>query len=77
VCGLSVNTDVAETKKRLAKLRKKIAGYRFSVVAAIEVTPDAGVIKATPSNRAGKSHHTWWVPVGIRPWADLKIKIVP
>jgi hypothetical protein len=75
-CGLSVNRELADAKKLLARMRKKVPGYRNNFVASGELVPRAGKIKPTPSRLAGRSHCTWWVPAGFRPWVDLDFKLV-
>ncbi len=71
-CGLSVTREVAE----LQRMRRKVPGFRGKLVASGELMPRVGKMKPTPSGGL-RSHCTWWVPLGIRPWSDVTFKMVP
>ncbi len=63
-CGISVFTsleDIKRAKRKIPRLRKK-------KIAQANLTPDLGLIIATPSQNTGQSHHTWWIPLNTQPW---------
>jgi hypothetical protein len=60
-CGLSVFTDLKDADR----LRKIFKTYRKKHLAAASLATPTGKIKSTPTS-AIKSHHTWWVPIGVQ-----------
>ncbi len=68
-CGLSVFTNIEHAKR----VRRRTKRLRSCVIGVGTLTPEMGVIKPTPSQRSGKSHCTWWVPTGLRPWTVFQI----
>ena len=68
-CGVSVYTDMQDVK-RLKNRYKRRFGRRK--IAEGELNPTHGVIQHTPSKE--KSHHSWWVPIGVKPWVVFNIR---
>lgn len=63
-CSLSVFTnreDVINLQKRIPRWRKPVA------IGRLEET--SGKVKHTPSPGTNNSHHSWWVPKDVKPWA--------
>jgi hypothetical protein len=61
--GLSVFTDAEG-----AKLAKNVSrGLRNKKLAVGNLSVNSGMIKNTPSQRTGDTHHTWWVDSNINP----------
>ena len=67
-CGVSVYTDLRDIR-RLKKRSKKLKNRH---IAEGKLNPTLGRIQHTPSRRR-KSHHTWWVPIGIKSWSVFKV----
>ena len=70
-CSLSVltnNEDVLRLQKRVPRWRLPVA------VGILDVT--AGKIKYTPSKPMGNSHHSWWIPIDIKP-CEFFNQIIP
>ncbi len=67
-CGVSVCKD----KQDIERLQSSSGKMRKRHIAEGELNPTLGVIKHTPS-RKYKSHHTWWVPIGIKPWVVFHV----
>ena len=68
-CGLSVQKDLRDSERlaRLDQIKKRAPKFKNRQIAEGKLNPTLGMIKHTPSNHY-KSHHTWWVPVGAKPW---------
>lgn len=62
-CGVSVVKDLQD----LARLKNSSGKMRKRLIAEGKLKPTLGMIKHTPS-RNYKSHHTWWIPTGKKPW---------
>lgn len=67
-CGVSVCKD----RQDIARLQKSSGKMRKRQIAEGELNPTLGVIKYTPS-RKYKSHHTWWIPIRIKPWLVFNV----
>lgn len=59
--GLSVFRDPRD----LERLRTRVRAYDTSLVASASLANVHGLLSPTPT-RGGSSHHTWWVPLGVR-----------
>lgn len=68
-CGISVYTDLEgiELAKNVSR------GLRKKKTAKGILTPDLGLIKKTPSNRTGNSHHTFWYHINAEPWKIFQV----
>jgi hypothetical protein len=62
-CGLSVFLSIEDA----LGMQKRIPGFRKKRLAVGALTPDDGVVKATPSQNE-PSHHTWWMPIEAKPF---------
>ena len=69
-CGLSVYTDIQDIKRVKERYKKKFEKYK---IAEGKLNPTLGVIQHTPS-AIGKSYHSWWVPVGTKPWFVFDVR---
>ena len=67
-CGVSVHTDLQDVKRLKNRYKRKFGRCK---IAEVELNPTHGVIQHTPSKE--KSHHTWWVPVGVEPWVVFNV----
>ena len=70
-CGLSIQTDIRDSEQ-LQKMMKMVPRFKNSQIAEGELNPTLGLIQHTPSSKY-KSHHSWWVPIGAKPWVVFKI----
>ena len=70
-CGLSVQTDIRGIKQ-LKKATKWVPRFKNSQIAEGELNPMLGLIQHTPSPEY-KSHYSWWIPIGAKPWVVFKI----
>ena len=70
-CGLSVQTDIRDSEQ-LQKTMKMVPRFKNSQIAKGELNPTLGLIQHTPSSKY-KSHHSWWVPIGAKPWVVFKV----
>jgi hypothetical protein len=67
--GLSVFTDAEG-----AKLAQNVSrGLRHKKLAVGQLCEHSGIIKNTPSQTTGNTHHTWWVNSNINPCTLFKI----
>ncbi len=67
-CGVSVCRNLQD----IMKLQKSSGKMRKRQIAEGELNPTLGVIQHTPS-RTYKTHHTWWVPTGEKPWIVFNV----
>jgi hypothetical protein len=67
--GLSVFTDAegAELARNVSR------GLRHKKLAVGQLCNNSGIIKNTPSQRTGDTHHTWWINSNINPCALFNI----
>ncbi|RKU24562.1 hypothetical protein C6497_17215 [Candidatus Poribacteria bacterium] len=66
--GVSVYTDPEDIKQ----LKERSKKFKNRHIAKGELNSTLGVIQNTPSRQL-KSHHTWWLPIGMEPWLVFKI----
>ena len=64
-CGTSVYTD----RQDIERLKKRIPQFNDRKTAKGELNSKLGVIQRT----GRRSHHTWWIPIGIKPWDLFKV----
>ena len=67
-CGVSV----CKNKQDIERLQNSSGKMRKRQIAEGELNPTLGAIKHTPS-RKYKSHHTWWVPIEVKPWLVFNV----
>ena len=65
--GLSVYTDLQD----IERLKKRVKQLRNRKTAEGELNPTLGFILWTRA--AEISHHTWWIPIGAKPWLIFKV----
>ena len=71
-CSLSVFTK----KEEVISLQRKVPRWR-KPAAVGAISPDSGVVKHTPSPGTDNSHHSWWVPVDVKPWTLFHEVLAP
>jgi hypothetical protein len=62
-CALSVFTD----RDEVIALQDTVPRWRRPIAIG-KINTTSGLIKHTPSSDTNNSHHSWWVPVNIKPW---------
>lgn len=67
-CGVSVCRDFEDIKR----LQRSSGKMRKRKVAEGTVHSKHGMILHTPS-ALYKSHHTWWIPIGVTPWLVFNV----
>lgn len=70
-CGLSVYTSPED----VFRLKRRIPAARAKWIAKGTLTATHGLMTNTSS--VEKSHHSWWVPVGIEPWTFFIVVYKP
>lgn len=70
-CGLSVYTDIND----IPRVRKRVPPTRKKWVARGILEEKDGLIALTKAREP--SHHTWWVAVGLEPWAKFTALLAP
>lgn len=68
-CGLSVFAEI----EGIQLARKVSSALRKKKLAIGDLTPKVGLIKNTPSNRTGDSHHTLWPHKESKIWKEFKV----
>lgn len=69
-CGLSIFTKLEDS----ITLRKRLPALRDTLIAMGNLPNDAGKILPTPW--MGNSHHTWWVPDGVKVLGFFRVIII-
>lgn len=67
-CGISVYTEIED----VLYVRQAFPGLQSLKLAAVNLTPELGVIQPTPSQNA-PSHHTLWLAIDAQPWRAFQI----
>jgi hypothetical protein len=67
VCGLSVYRDVGD----ITRLKARVPAMRKLQTATGELDASLGKILHTSGRE--KSHHTWWVAMGAKPWLVFNV----
>ncbi len=65
--GVSVCTDLQD----IDRLTKRYGHLRNKKTAKGELNPQLGMIQETKAS--GKSHVTWWIPIGAEPWLVFEV----
>lgn len=65
VCGISIYLELDDAKR----VQNRIPGLRKKKIARGCLTNSHGVVKNTVFTCSELSHHTWWIPVEVSPWA--------
>jgi hypothetical protein len=71
-CSLSIFTK----KEEVISLQRKVPRWR-TPAAIGSISSGSGVVKHTPSIGTNNSHHSWWVPVDVKPWTLFNEVIEP
>jgi hypothetical protein len=66
-CGVSVSRDADD----IPVLKRRVPGLRERMLARGILDSSLGKIKSTPG--PVRSHHTWWVPVGVQRHACFSV----
>lgn len=61
--GVSIHTNIADLETIL-KLYPKMAER---CVIKVNLPGGHGVVRHTPSDEGGPTHHDWWIPTGVNP----------
>lgn len=65
--GVSIYTDPQD----IERLKNRIRQLRDRKTAEGELNPALGFIQQTEGKE--KSHYTWWIPIGAKPWHDFRV----
>jgi hypothetical protein len=61
--AVSVHKDIADLHHILQLYPKKAE----RCVVKMNLRGGHGLVEYTPSDEGGKSHHDWWIPIGVNP----------
>ena len=76
-CGVSVFTDIEAVEQMISRVPgKKHGRKKFKFAFKAILTSKLGKMKNTPS-KFHKSHHTWWIPYGEKPWEIFELVDLP
>ncbi len=67
-CAISVFAS-----KEDLRLTRRFGRFRNAKIAIGYLTPEAGILKHTPTPKTNNSHHSWWTPIGVEPWTFFQI----
>lgn len=68
-CAVSVYTSIDD----LSRINRRTGRFRNAKVAVGNLTSELGQIKHTPSPpEKNNSHHSWWVPTGVKAYTLFK-----
>ena len=66
-CGVSVYRNPEDISRMRLRLQKRVPKLRKRKFIAKGVL-DPSLGKIQPTGEHEKSHHTWWIPVGVQAW---------